>query len=472
VKRFGDLVARLGGADLTILKLIPSQRGDSQQMALILLSTAGVATLSMYFALTTAVFRGDQVQAEAGAGTGSVPAWVAWALALAWGFIILNLDRYLTTSMTSSWRVPKLLAMASVRLALALVIGLVISTPLVLQVFRSDIATRMQEANIAEQARQLEELEVAYAKNRAAATDEVKAAEAALKAAREAGLDPSTDKALQAAQTTVTGLQTAYDKRLAEAQKAQDVWSCDYYGSPTREELAELYGDAGGCSGKPGPNYPAPILKEQATAAKEAQAEAKTQLDAAKEEVTRIQRELTAGAEGAREDTAAGVAQAEDAVTEARERRTAVETDYMAKQKEVQTIATANVGLQAQIAALWQGGKGGLRVAHLVVAALFVLIELLPVLVKTLRCWGPTTPYDALREGEEARLVRRHPREADAADRIEDDLIATRWEIAQDRHLREKDVGLAANERYAQAAERIAIERIDRWSGQADPPSD
>ncbi|MDR1151043.1 MAG: DUF4407 domain-containing protein [Bifidobacteriaceae bacterium] len=473
MRRFGDLLARLGGADLRILKVIPSARGDFQQMALILLSTAGVATLSMFFALTTAVFRGGREAADdGGAGVGgmeAIPGWVAWALALAWGFIILNLDRYLTTSMTSSWRAGKLLAMASVRLALALVIGLVISTPLVLQVFRSDITTRMQETNIQTQERQLAELEGAYEKNRAAANAEVTAAEVALAEAKESGLDVSTDSALKAAEATVVSLQEAYETTMAAAQRAQDVWSCDYYGNPTREQLTELYGDAGGCSGKPGPNYPAPALKDQADAAKAAQGEAKEQLDAAQAELARIRSDLTAGAEGARGDVATAVDDAQAKVVDAREKRTAVEEDYMAKQREVQAVTTANVGLQAQIQALWREGDGGLRIAHLVVAALFVLIELLPVLVKTLRCWGPTTAYDALREGEEARVVRRYPRDADADDQIADDLIATRLEIAQDRHQREKQIGLAANKRYAEVAEDVALREIERVRSATGP---
>ncbi|MDR0432660.1 MAG: DUF4407 domain-containing protein [Bifidobacteriaceae bacterium] len=469
MSRIGDLFARLGGADLSVLKAIPSARGDFQQMAAILLSTAGVATLSMYFALTTAVFRGGQELAQRADDAEAVssalsapPGWVAWLLAIGWGMVILNLDRYLTTSMTSSWRVPKLLAMASVRLALALVIGLVISTPLVLQVFRSDIQTRMQEANIAEQQRQLTELEAAYEKNRTVANDGVTAAEAALVEAKEGGLDPLSDSALKAAETTTQTLQTDLDKAAADAQRAQDVWSCDYYGNPTREELTELYGDAGGCSGKPGPNYPAPALKEQADAAKAKVGDLRKQLDAAREEVARIRGDLTAGAEGARSDVASAVEDAEAKLLAAREQRSAVEDDYMAKQREVQDVTTANVGLQSQIEALWSSGRGNLRVAHLVVAALFVLIELLPVLVKTLRCWGPTTAYDSLREGEEARVMRRYPRDADAEDAIADDLIATRIEIAKDRHEREKSVGLATNKRYAELAERVARERIDR----------
>jgi hypothetical protein len=159
------------------------------------------------------------------------------------------------------------------------------------------------------------------------------------------------------------------------------------------------------------------------------------------------------------------VADAEAKLVEARAQRTTVEEDYMSAQGEVRDVTTANVGLQSQLQALWAGGKGSLRWAHLVVAALFVLIELLPVLVKTLRCWGPVTPYDSLREGEEARRARRYPNEADAQDQIDDDEIAMRVEIARDRHRREKEVALSANERFAAATERAVSGQLDRWSG-------
>jgi hypothetical protein len=46
-----DFLARLGGVDLDVLRRAPSARSRFVQMALVLLTTAGVAVVSMSFAL-------------------------------------------------------------------------------------------------------------------------------------------------------------------------------------------------------------------------------------------------------------------------------------------------------------------------------------------------------------------------------------------------------------------------------------
>src|SRR3954447_23537139 len=76
----GTRLAQLGGANLQILPNVPSAKGRFIQMGLVLLSTAGLAVLSMSFALIE--------------GLKSAP-WLAVPLAFIWGFIILNIDRLL-----------------------------------------------------------------------------------------------------------------------------------------------------------------------------------------------------------------------------------------------------------------------------------------------------------------------------------------------------------------------------------------
>ena len=76
--RFGDYLTWLGGADKEILAQVPQERGGFVQMAVVLLTTAGIASLSMFFALYNGV--GEPLAASV-------------VLGLLWGVVILNLDR-------------------------------------------------------------------------------------------------------------------------------------------------------------------------------------------------------------------------------------------------------------------------------------------------------------------------------------------------------------------------------------------
>ena len=132
----GDFLAWLGGADLKILAKVPgSERTRFVQMAIVLLTTAGIGTLSMMFALHDGVH---------------TPLAVAIIGGLVWGFIILNLDRFLVLSMGHARDWKRLLLMALPRLALAAVISMVVATPMTLRIFASDIKNEMVQVNATE----------------------------------------------------------------------------------------------------------------------------------------------------------------------------------------------------------------------------------------------------------------------------------------------------------------------------------
>src|SRR5690606_35569916 len=113
-------LAILGGADGPILDRVPGEAPRFVQMFFVLLGTALVSAISMLFALTTGV---------------QVAIWVAVPLALVWAAIIFNLDRFLTSTMSSTRSVGKLIALALPRVAMAALIGFLVAEPLVLQVF-------------------------------------------------------------------------------------------------------------------------------------------------------------------------------------------------------------------------------------------------------------------------------------------------------------------------------------------------
>jgi hypothetical protein len=116
------IVLALSGANEEVLHLVPSERGRFESLGWAILITSGVAMVSMWFALASAV---------------GVNGFLAFPVAVAWGLVIMGIDRWLIVSMPADG--SRKIAMAVPRFALALLLGTLISTPLVLRVFQSEI---------------------------------------------------------------------------------------------------------------------------------------------------------------------------------------------------------------------------------------------------------------------------------------------------------------------------------------------
>ena len=115
-------VLALSGAHEEVLAIAVSERARFESLGWAILITSGVATVSMWFALASAV---------------GINGILAVPIALGWGLVIMGIDRWLIVSMPVGGR--RKFAMAVPRLALALLLGTLISTPLVLRIFQSEI---------------------------------------------------------------------------------------------------------------------------------------------------------------------------------------------------------------------------------------------------------------------------------------------------------------------------------------------
>ena len=122
------LLARLGGARIDTVATSASDRQFSVAMASIMLITATVGGLSLWFGLTTALH---------------LSGWVALPIALGWLVAIFVIDRTFTMQLVKQNRWWKNLAMALPRLAFAAVIGVIVSTPMTLEVFKPEIETQL-----------------------------------------------------------------------------------------------------------------------------------------------------------------------------------------------------------------------------------------------------------------------------------------------------------------------------------------
>ena len=237
-KRFrpGDLMARLGGGDADLLREFPHERAKFIQMAGVLLTTSGIAVISMTFALH-----------------GALREPLGWAIVfgLVWGMIILNLDRFLVLSMGSIRNKGRLLAIFLPRFAMAVVLAAVISTPLVLRIFANDIKEQLfviHQQESKQQSRLIANSSEAREAKRIAT--EIAADKSIL-----AGHLPQTvtSPQLQQAQALITKLTPEVKAAQTAEINARAVWQC------------ELYGVGPHCDGNSGIPGPGPIsaAKEQ-----------------------------------------------------------------------------------------------------------------------------------------------------------------------------------------------------------------
>ena len=119
-------VLALSGADQEILGYVPSDRARFESLGWAILITSCMAMISMWFALSSAV---------------GINGLVAFPVAVFWGFVIMGIDRWLITSMPVDG--SRKFAMAVPRVLLAILLGTLISTPLVLRIFESEINAQM-----------------------------------------------------------------------------------------------------------------------------------------------------------------------------------------------------------------------------------------------------------------------------------------------------------------------------------------
>ncbi len=370
-------LAILGGAEGDILDRVPAETPRFVQMFFVLLGTALVSAISMMFALTTGV---------------QVAIWVAIPLAIVWAAIIFNLDRFLTSTMTSTRSVGKLIALALPRVAMAALIGFLVAEPLVLQVFHNDIAREVASTNITQSQSDQDALEKGPEKKALdAATKRVAALENQAATGVVAGTD-SGSASTNAAKSTVDEL-TA---KMAEQQKVIDsaraLYQCELTG--------EGAGTVPGCTGVNGEGSSSDAAKAQLAQAQQTYDSLSAQLRAANDDLSTAETDAkanTASSESSNRE------QAKDQLPAAKKTYEQALAAYNARADSVAQGNAGAVGLLSQITGLNRLGEKEPTIfwAHWLIAALFFMIELLPVLVKVLTSWGDPSVY------EKTRAIRR-----------------------------------------------------------------
>lgn len=118
--KFNYFLARLAGARVDVLAQLPGAVSKQAAMGAVLLTTAAFAAISAGYAMAI---------------TGIATGIFAVLAGLVWGLAILNLDRMLVIGLAKETGLGRNLALAAPRVILAVILGVVISTPLMLKIF-------------------------------------------------------------------------------------------------------------------------------------------------------------------------------------------------------------------------------------------------------------------------------------------------------------------------------------------------
>jgi hypothetical protein len=439
IKKISDALAWLGGANVAILNRAPTTRGKFVQMGLVLLTTASIAAIAMSFFINQEVKEPEALAVIAG---------------VFWGLVILNLDRFLVVSMGATRNKRRLLLMAAPRLCLAIVISLVVSTPITLRIFESDInyQLRIQHAKQSAYASGLE-AKSGLAKQAAQLQTQIGEDQSILDGKLPQAI---SSPQLQTAEQQVARLQPEVTSAKKAEIAAYEAWQC------------ELYGDGPGCAGasnRPGPGPIAQAKKQTYEQDVATYNGLNGQLHTAEQNVSAAEASLKQ-AQGAALARYQKKASKELAGLQTRYNK--LEAEITAAHASDQTAINQHTGTLAQLSALWAASAGNavLLLAHLTVMALFFLIELLPVLVKVLLNLGPLDPYEKVLKVEEDSLTERVRKQRLVERRTADADAKAQIKVAEDKSNREQALGIRANTYVAKEMEGILDAALQRWSAQ------
>lgn len=348
--RLSDGLAVLSGARPDVLEAVPGARAKFVALGGVLLSTGGLAVLSAAFAVHMAL-----------------GVWWPFALlfGVGWGFVIVNLDRMLLVGMAHDSSLKRNLLMAVPRVGLALVLGIVISTPLTLQIFHKEIATQV----MALQAEASDEFNRNLDDDaRFAGLPELREKVATEQAVVASGGTSAAD--LAPLQGELAGAQAAYDAALTTQRELSARAQCELDGTCGT-------GDAG-----TGQAY------IEARAAADAHAGV---VEAAKDELDAAAAALSAGATRSMQQATADLETDRAELARLTDQQRALQASF-------DETNADNTGILIRLQALSALSESNttMAIAHYMLALLFISVELLPVLMKMLLNFGPRSTYDRL----------------------------------------------------------------------------
>lgn len=424
----GRLLIWLSGAQPDILAQCKQDRAKYIGVGSAVLVTSSMAAVSMSFALHIAL---------------AAKLSVAIPFAATWGLAIMSLDRWLVVSLV---RQPPLryLLLALPRLLLGLLFGIIISTPLTLQIFHVEIDNQIA----------IDHTNALAAYN---ASPAVRSLTARITA------DTTVVKAdQQVIDSGGSGSSTAptQDQTLVVLQKqlAADQRQVKYYSNAAH---CEQYGGSGCSSVVQGNvvlgNGPAYKFDEQQLNTYT------TRIQSDNQQITAAQAQLTARNN---QDDGKAVSLAEANLSNDKAKLAADQANLSGMKSSYIGTLGKDTGILASLKALdeLRGSSSTLMLADLLLFLFFTAIEWLPILVKALLNLGPENTYEKLLHRADDMSLRKADNEA------------TRQYLAS---VRDSDVATDSGQRFNSdweqeilpdlrrdalaARERVARARLRRW---------
>lgn len=356
----GRLLIWLSGARAQILAECPTERPKYIGIGAAILITGTMAAVSLTFALVTAL---------------KVDLWAALPFALAWGVAIVSLDRLFVVSLQRQGPWWAHLLRAVPRLLLALLLGVVISTPFILQIFRPEIEHEITQLQ--------DEATATYYRDLPASS-----------LSKQITAEQNTVATLQSeAAGTGTGTGTAQSPELthllaergqaeSNQKSAYSAWQCQLYG-PCRPP-----GN--------GPLARADQARYSSFGVQVSQLTTKiTQLQNQQQTADKKQQGLVSTT----------------ATSELTKARNALNRDIAEQQQETTDFITkvkGDTGLLIRLQALGAvtAGNSTLNAARWLLFLLFVIIDCMPVFIKVMMNLGPENNYDKMLAAEEKKQLR------------------------------------------------------------------
>lgn len=356
----------MSGASRQVLAQCPTERPKFVGLGAAILVTAGMATVSLSFALFNAL---------------QAPVWLAVIFALLWGLAIMSLDRLFVVSMHRYRNRLFYLLLAAPRFLMAVLLGFVISTPFVLQIFRPEINHQIKLMQAAERSAYFKNLPhnpvyLAVQQDQATVTKLTDEA-----ATGGAAINPSTDP-------TIVGWQ----QQLATAQNNEQTWfanlQCQLYGTALPGGRKCIQGNG-------------PLAKDD-----------QQQWEYWKGQVSTLQQEIQQRTDTLRGESAAqqkaNQGQAQAQLASAKLALNSAQQQLTLQTNGVTQNINADNGLLTQLKALGNAtaGDSTLGWARFLLFLVFLFIDIMPVFIKLLLNLAPESTYDSLLAEEERQQKR------------------------------------------------------------------
>lgn len=439
--KFKFLLARLAGARVDVLEQLPGAVPKQTAMGAVLLTTAGFAAISAGYAMAI---------------TGIATGIFAVLVGLVWGLAILNLDRMLVIGLAKETGFWRNLSLAAPRVVLAIILGIVISTPLMLKIFDSEIEAQMNRNIIAAQEDLRQSLNNSTIRQDLDADiTELNRLKTLINTGPTA--DVSQNPQVLLAQQAIDDLEAK-----ATTQKAE-------YDQLRGAAVAEEEGSAGtmvrGC---------AALCVEKRRLADEAEGRWQGTLNQVQDKENELAAIIANVQGNAFESSERAIADAQSAVPGLEAQVDQLSEQVNNAQNSGRELEQANAGIIARLKALndVSGDDATAALAHRSVAALFMAMELLPVLFKVISNLGRRTAYDEVVDSYEDSEVKRATRTVSLDDRKAHMRRDADLSADKDRINRQRGLQLKINKSVADHQASVVEEALARWSEHAKQVSD